>query len=209
MNDVLRFEELVVYYPHTCIVHRSPSFMGLKVRVGLFHQLPYRTDVYFEVPVERPTDPGPAVLSSFVPDVRVWAFWTDGILIQTFHQYPDRSACTYMQGEWIWGRDPIHDLVDWCVCWCAKVLHLQFFDRWPGPHHCSAHARFSRTKPDEYCGCGARKRYRSCHMLRDAARTVTNRLAEHQNAADAYIREMERRRLDRTPDWLPFRRWTH
>jgi hypothetical protein len=203
VNSELKLEELVVYYPGAQVIHRSSSFGGIHVPVGLFSQMPYRADLYVEVPLHGPADRWSDDTSSYVPDVRVWAFWRDGFRIRSFHRFPDLSICAYMRKEWIWGCHPLQDLLDWSTCWVAKTLHLHFFEHWPGRHHCSANVRFEHTSPDGFCGCGSARTYRGCHMWEDATRSPVSRLAEEHHAAGAYMREVHRRGLTPSPTWVP------
>lgn len=115
--------------------------------------------------------------------------------------YPDASICTYMKGEWIWGRDPLHVLVDWSTCWLAKTLHLEFFNRWPGPQHCSPWVAMRRKMLQEYCRCGEPKRYQECHYPEDRQRTPYALVCEHWAGATAYLREVRRRGWSTTPPW--------
>ncbi len=211
MSDLLKLEELVEHYPATQALHRSSSFGLIRVPVGVFRSLPHRAHLFLEVPFDGPYSVPPfgpydcivASYRSYVPDVRAWALWEDGTIPRAFHGYPDGSMCAHMPSDWIWGRDPLHKLVDWCVVWLGKVLYLEFFDHWPGPHHCSANVRVKRSRPDDYCGCGGTDdmRWRDCHMAEDLGRSPYDLLMEEERGRTGYLWELQRRGWDPRPPW--------
>jgi len=206
--DALKLEELSEWYPETRVLRSSSSNTLLTIRVGVFRALPYRAYLHLEIPHDGPfwqtTRTSAAFRGdnyTFVPDVRSWAMWDFGVAPQADHMYPDGSLCAFMEGEWIWGVDPIHVYLDWCVCWLGRVLHDSLLGRWPGRQHCSANARARRNKPDEFCGCGGTERWRHCHMESDLARSPLERFLEEQNARDEYLKELQRRGWLSTPPW--------
>jgi hypothetical protein len=191
VSEVLKLGELLDYHPDTAVVGGSPGFVLLSVPVGLFHTLPYRAHLVLEVPSGNPPSLANAYRGGFVPDVRVWAVWNHGVLIQSHHKYPDRSICAAMPGQWVWGRDPLHVYAEWCMCWIAKTLYMQCFDTWPGLQHAGADVRLRRNKPEEYCGCGHTKlRYRACCMQRDAVRSAYELYRKAVRERQLYLDEL-------------------
>lgn len=202
LSEMLKLEELEQCYPSASIVRCSSGFALMAVDVGVIRSLPYRGRLLLEIPLDDPHGPVPVpVGADFVPAVRVWAVWKDGIRPTADHMYPDASLCTYMKGEWIWGRDPLHVLVDWSTCWLAKTLHLEFFNRWPGPQHCSPWVAMRRKMLDEYCRCGSAKRYHECHYREDREQTPYALVRDEWAGTSGYLREVRRRGWPTTPPW--------
>ena len=202
LSDLLKLEELEQCYPSSSIVRCSSGFALMEIDVGVIRSLPYRGRLLLEIPLGNPCGPVPVpVGADFVPAVRVWARWQDGISPTADHMYPDSSLCTYMAGEWIWGRDPLHVLVEWSTCWLAKTLHLEFFNWWPGRQHCSPWVAVRRKMLDEYCRCGKAKRYQECHYPEDRQRMPYDLLREEWAGASAYLREVRRRGWPTMPPW--------
>lgn len=110
LGEVLKLEELYEYHPDARVLGISSSFIYMAVPVGLFRSLPYRAHLLLEIPTIHPAllarERGPVVA---VPDVRAWAYWSDGILITSHHTNPDLSICACMEGDWKWGRNPLHE----------------------------------------------------------------------------------------------------
>ncbi len=206
LREALGLEELQLWYPSAAVPRRSSSLALLSARVGVIRSLPYRAQLVLEVPLNGPyrvSPPLAATGGAYVPDVRVWATWEDGVRPTSYHVYPDASLCTYTPGEWIWGRDPLHELLDWCVCWLAKTLHLQFLGRWPGRQHCSANVAMKRRMLDEYCRCGGNKLYRECHYAEDRDRSAYELFREEEEAAAGYLLELRRRGRPAGLPWGP------
>lgn len=205
LSVLLRLEELEHWYPSSRIVRRSSSLALMSVDVGVIRSLPYRGRLLLEIPLDNPRGlipfPGPTT-PAFVPIVRVWARWRDGVRPVGDHVYPDASVCAYMPGEWIWGRDPLHVLLDWYTSWLAKSLHLQFLNRWPGPQHCSARVAMRRKMLDEYCRCGGPKQYGECHYPEDSQRSSYDLSCEEWTGASGYLWEVRRRGWAMTPPWV-------
>jgi hypothetical protein len=173
-----------------------------KTGIHLTWILPYRGRLLLEIPLDDPhglTPLSPEL--AFVPTVRVWANWNDGFRPVGDHVYPDGSICAYMKGEWIWGCDPLHVLVDWCTCWLAKSLHLSLLNRWPGRQHCLAGVAMRRHMLDEYCRCGGPKQYQECHYPKDRERSVYELVLQEWTAASRYLWEVKRRGWATTPPW--------
>lgn len=207
LRALLNLEELWRYYPGTRILRSSSRFLLFSIPAGLFHSLPYRARVFLEVPINGSHLPpcGANALwqvhRGLVPDARAWAVWKDGLFPVAYHKFPDLSICAFMPGEWRLGRDPLRTYVHSCVLWLGKVLHLQFFDRWPGPQHCPPSVRVRRDKPGEYCGCGSDRRWRACCMEEDRGRTAFDLLAEELAGAHQYLAELKGRDWPPTPPW--------
>ena len=195
LNKALGLEELQHWYPTAAVRGTSSSLALLSAHVGVIQPLPYRGRLVLEIPLNGPFRV-PSLLASttntYVPDVRVWATWEDGVCPAGYHVYPDASLCTHMQGEWIWGVNPLHELVDWSVLWLAKSLHLQILNRWPGPQHCSANVAMKRRMLDEYCRCGKHERYRACHYAQDRSRSRYELFREEQEGAAEYLSALRR-----------------
>ena len=205
LNEALRLEELELWYPSSKIVRCSSGLALVSIDVGVIRSLPYRGRLLLEIPLRDLPDLSRntgSPSSTQVPEVRVWALWHDGIRPMGYHVYPDASLCAYMQGEWIWGCNPLHELADWCTCWLAKILHLKFLDRWPGRQHCSANVAMRRRMLDEFCRCGGPKRYRECHYPSDRRRSPYDLFREEQEGASWYLWEVGRRGWHRTPPWV-------
>ena len=203
LSVLLRLEELEHWYPSSRIVRCSSGLALMSVDVGVIRSLPYRGRLLLEIPLDDPPGliPFPEPTTPYVPVVRVWASWRDGVRPAGDHVYPDASICAYMPGEWIWGRDPLHVLVDWYTSWLAKSLHLQFLNRWPGRQHCSARVAMRRKMLDEYCRCGGPKQYRECHYPEDCQRSPYELVSEEWRAASCYLWEVGRRGWATTPPW--------
>ena len=204
LSVLLRLEELEHWYPSSRIVRCSSGLALLAVDVGVIRPLPYRGRLLLEIPVDDPPGliPFPEPTTPYVPVVRVWARWRDGVRPAGDHVYPDASICAYMAGEWIWGRDPLHVLVDWCTSCLAKSLHLHFLNRWPGRQHCSARVAMRRKMLDEYCRCGGPKQYRECHYPKDRQRSSYELVSEEWTDASWYLWEVRRRGWATTPPWV-------
>ncbi len=209
LNEVLKFGELREYHPGTRVVRSSPDWTLLAVPVGLFATLPYRATLFLEVPHEAPANPTPCVLAipnrlqPLVPPVRAWAVSSTGVWLSSPHEYPDRSMCACMPGEWLWGRDPLCVYVDWCITWIGKALHAQLLGRWPGPQHLPHHLRQPRAEKREYCGCGSARRYQECCMEpdREISGYQSRRAAVRGSHSYEYTLEVQRRPAFR--DWAP------
>lgn len=203
LTELLRLEELEQWYPSSRVVRCSSGLALVSIDVGVIRSLPYRGRLLLEIPLGdlHGLGPMPPVRSN-VPTVRVWARWHDGVRPVGDHVYPDGSMCTYMMGEWIWGRDPLDVLVDWCTCWLAKSLHLMFLNRWPGRQHCSANVAMRRKMLDEYCRCGGPKRYRDCHYPEDRRRSPYELVRAEWAGASGYLWELKRRGWATTPPWV-------
>jgi len=199
----LRLEELEHWYPSSRIVRCSSGHALISIDVGVIRSLPYRGRLLLEIPLDDPPEqirfPQPTI--PFVPVVRGWASWRDGVRAAWDHVYPDGSICAYMPGEWIWGRDPLHVLVDWYASWLAKSLHLQFLNRWPGRQHCSARVAMRRKMLDEYCRCGGSEQYRECHYPEDRQRSLYELVSKEWTGASEYLREARRRGWATRPPW--------
>ncbi len=202
LSELLRLEELEQWYPSSRVVRCSSGLALVSIDVGVIRSLPYRGRLLLEIPLDDPHGPTPLLTEpTFVPTVRVWANWNDGIRPVGDHVYPDASICAYMKGEWIWGRDPLHVLVDWCTCWLAKSLHLSFLNRWPGRQHCLANMAMRRGMLDEYCRCGGPRQYQECHYPKDRQRSSYELVLEEWAAASWYLWEVRRRGWATTPPW--------
>ena len=203
LSELLRLEELERWYPSSRIVRCSSSLALVSIDVGVIRSLPYRGRLLLEIPLDDPHRTTPlSAEHQFVPTARVWANWNDGIRPVGDHVYPDASICAYMKGEWIWGRDPLHVLVDWCTCWLAKSLHLSLLDRWPGRQHCLAGVAMRRYRLDEYCRCGGAKQYQECHYPEDRQRSSYELVLEEWAAASWYLWEVRRRGWATTAPWV-------
>jgi len=115
--------------------------------------------------------------------VHCWAWWTDGTWIGPRHtNYGIASVCAYepTDGTWTRGR-PLVALLDLISTWVLRHLHLKEVGRWPGGQALhTAHERLGESGPDEWCGCGARRRYVDCHRASDLAVGEAARRDEHQ-----------------------------
>jgi len=207
LPEYLRLEELDYFHPEARLLSSSSSAAVVEIPVGLFRDLPYRALVTFEIPlVERQRLTRhflPALSSDIVrepgipnatPDIRAWARWDGGYLdagpITSHHQNPDGCICACREGEWIRGIHPLVDYVSYCISWIGKVLHEREVGFWPGPQHCGPQARVRRNRPDEYCGCGLKRRYRDCCMRSDDAMTPHKRWADEYSATARYLAEL-------------------
>jgi hypothetical protein len=204
----LRLEELLENYPGTTLLQHSSRLALFSVPTQVFDSLAVPVRLVLDVPLVGPFDPGQAdPRTPFVPDVRAWAVFGPGILFRSYHEYPDGGICAYMCGQWIMGRDPLHEFVDWCTLWVAKSLHLKTFDTWPGPQHCSPYVMVQRDRPNEYCHCGSSRRWKDCHMAEDRRRTGYALSQEMAHAARVYEEEIHRRgRVYEMGSHLGFRR---
>lgn len=197
--------ELFDYHSDSWWRERSSSSALLVVPVGLFRALPYRAFLGLELPRTRVAWAERAKVG-LVPFIRAWGIWAAGILIDSYHSFPDGSICSCLPQEWRPGVHLIEDYVGFCICWIAKCLHLQLLGRWPGPQHCPPGVLVARNRPDEFCHCGAPRRYKECHMEEDAERSGTSLSVEAFLGRRAYLAELERKGLDRNG---PFRWDSH
>ncbi len=201
LSAVLELEELFEYNGDARWIGRSSSSALLTVPVGLFESMPYRAVLVLEVPRARPPW-FEGVPIAYVPFVRAWAWWSDGIAVRAHHEYPDWSICACTEVDWRLGVHTLQDYVAFCVCWIAKVLHRQLLARWPGVQHLPAGARVRHNQPDEFCGCGRTQRYKNCCMPEDVASSRGRLELESLLGRGAYLLELERRGLSPRP---PFR----
>ena len=108
--------------------------------------------------------------------VRTWGFWRDNAIMVRWigprhTNFPDGSICAFDPADrtWVFG-DSIITLLDLYTVWAFRHLHLELFDRWPGPQAVfHPYERRVEFRPDESCGCGSRRTYRDCCAPRDAA----------------------------------------
>lgn len=194
VGELLGLEELFDYHPNYRWLDGSSSSIPLALPVGLFTTLPYRATVVLDIPRTlqecfRRAAPGG------VPFIRAWSVWSDGILAQTHHAYPDRSMCVCQPHEWRPWRNVLEDYVGFCVCWLAKALHEQLLGRWPGPQHSVPSIHLARGRADEFCHCGRPALYKDCHMQSDKRRTVASLLMESQRGRTAYLDELRQKGL--------------
>jgi hypothetical protein len=191
-------EELLGYYPGWTW-SSSPSGVGyLRLPVYPFCTLPYSGVLTLELPTQHPSWlTSPSTRQSDVraaPHVRSWATWEYGIPITSHHEYPDRSMCTHMPGDWDLRTGQLLHLAAMAVLWIGKSLHNQLLGRWPGQQHYeSAHVRLHRDAVDEYCGCGSDQPYGSCCRAVDLATRVYERLWWLCEAERRYLHEIQRR----------------
>jgi hypothetical protein len=169
----LDLSALVKFHPLARVVASTEMGIYLNIPIGVIPWLPIGARLTFELPLTPRERLSRRMQLSGVPDVRAWAVWEGGPLhgrlIKSHHQNPDRAICANMPGEWILGVHPLHDYVAFCVLWVAKVLHEHLVGFYPGPQHYPAAVRVRRDRPDEFCGCGKRERYRSCCRDNDRA----------------------------------------
>lgn len=125
--------------------------------------------------VANPEGAMPVRFVPMVPPVRAWAMWVGGMahgtMVLSHHRYPDFSICACMPHQWIRGVHPLVDYVGLCVSWLGKALHERELGRYPGPQHYPEYTRVDRDRVDEFCGCGAMRRYAECH--RDGDRSLS------------------------------------
>ena len=103
LSNELRLEELERWYPESRVVRRSSGLALLSIDVGVIRSLPYRGRLLVEIPLRDIPDPHrhpEPPSSSFVPEVRAWAHWQDGVRPTGDHVYPDASLCAYTRREW-------------------------------------------------------------------------------------------------------------
>ena len=203
LSGLLKLEELEQRYPGSSIVRCSSGFalMGDRCRSYPIAPVPAVGCSWRSRWATRADQCRCPWVPTSSPQCASGPGGKDGIRPIADHMYPDASLCTYMDGEWIWGRDPLHMLVDWATCWLAKALPLKFLNRWPGPQHCSAWVAIRRRMLDEYCRCGEANRYEECHYPKDRRRTQYALVREEWAGAAGYLREVRRRGWPTTPPW--------
>jgi hypothetical protein len=193
-------DELRDYGAPAAVVRRASRFIDVELPVGLFADLPYRAQLYLEVPrVTRSVlRRGLSILRPVVPDVRAWARWVagrrSGQIIHSHHQYPDMAICACMPDQWMWGVHPLLRYIDFCIVWIGKALHEELH---PGTQHFSEKIRVERDRVDEYCGCGKAVRYADCHRAADLELGVVERCRRFHGAQQGYLAELEHQ--GRTP----------
>jgi len=195
LDRALRMDEVFAHYPGTRWANTSSStHRYCAVPVRQLRTLQYRATVVLELPNEIPKWlPLAAERAELAPEVRTWAYWSDGVLARCFHGYPDKSACTHSPGDWrlLGGRGI--DLVSFAVLWLGKTIFLRQTGFWPGLQHYPAEQRLRRDPLEEFCGCGKTARYDQCcrgedHQLDSS---VTKKVAFHTELA--YRNEIARR----------------
>lgn len=116
---------------------------------------------------------------------RAWGFWRTGpcpAFIGPRHtNFPDASICAFGVDDGAWAFDDgLVRLIDLYSSWVVRHLYYMHFERWPGRQHgLSALYRRTEFHPDEWCGCGARARYRDCHQTADTMLNDEEARAEH------------------------------
>lgn len=110
---------------------------------------------------------------------RGWGFWRNGALavrwIGPRHtNFPDGSMCAFEPTDrtWVFGSS-IVTLLDLYTVWALRHLHLELFNRWPGPQAAfHPYERRMEFHANERCSCGSGRMYRGCCASRDAARRL-------------------------------------
>jgi hypothetical protein len=184
-------EELKRYHPQATVIFNSSSFVIQRIPIRLFSSLPYTASLVLEIP-RVPFFPSPMrpLRAQSVPDVRAWAFWGDQRAIASHHQLPDGSMCAYFPDQGRLGVTRLYEIVGMCICWVAKCLCNQVFDRWPGPQHYGQLAMRLRDRPDEFCGCGRQQRYGQCHRAEVEATPFRDLLMASLGGNMMYAREL-------------------
>lgn len=204
LNERVRLDELREYFPDVRILGSSSNCLLLTLSASIFRTLPYRARLLLEVPLVRPATlrmfvpPGLFPRGTYgvrldrvpVPDVRAWAFWGPGILVQAHHINPDRSICACMPHEWAWGRDSLLTYVGFCISWLGKVLHSELLGWWPGQQHHAPSVRLKRNAPAEFCGCGSSKLWDACCMERDRAVSPYGHFVSEARIRRSYLAEL-------------------
>ena len=208
----LQLGEVMRYHPCGWWSSISPSVAHLNLPVRLFPELSYRPILTLELPraenawlFMRPLRDGeeyersplrPAARLS--PPIRTWAHWQEGIRVRSHHENPDGTICAAMGTDWAYG-DPLIDLVNFCICWIAKSLHMSTIGNWPGPQHYPPHLRVARMATGEFCGCGSAKRYSRCCLSSDLRWTPAELALMRERTAALYYFELSRRALRLDP----------
>lgn len=207
LTEALGLEELFDYHPDAEWLKSSSGLALLVVPVALFRSLPYRPILILEIPATWPIWMSRPDSRKFVPDVRAWAYWDDGIAIRSHHEYlADDSMCVCRPEDWKIGCNSIEDYVAFCICWVAKALHIQIFGWWPGLQHYPDAVRFLRdVPPNEYCGCGEAKLYTACCKTEDDSQTVFERWTQVRDVTNRCRIELQRRELTEAPPYP----WAH
>ena len=109
LREALGLEELQLWYPSAAVPRRSSSLALLSARVGVIRSLPYRAQLVLEVPLNGPyrvSPPLAATGGAYVPDVRVWATWEDGVRPTQLSRLPGREPMHLHTGGVDWGPGP-------------------------------------------------------------------------------------------------------
>lgn len=206
LTEALGLEDLFDYHRDAEWLKSSSGLALLAVPVALFRSLPYRAVLLVEVPTAWPAWMSRPDSRKLVPDVRAWAYWTDGIAIRSHHEYlADHCMCVCRPEDWTIGANPIEDYVAFCICWIAKALHCQAFGWWPGPQHYPDAVRYLRdVPPNEHCGCGEARLYTDCCKAEDESQTVFERWMQVRDVTSRCRVELRCRGLSTTPPypWL-------
>lgn len=190
---------LVKYFPASHVTAQREGLVYLSMQVQLFEELPLGARLLLEVPLaERTRLSRPSVLPTPVPDVRAWAVWeggpSHGRVVRSHHQNPEGAICACMPHEWLLGVHPLRDYAAFCVLWTAKLLHEQWFGRYPGQQHYHAFARVQRDRQDEYCGCGGMNSYAACCRESDRREATLTHWRNAKLASAQYLRELAAQR---------------
>lgn len=168
---VAGLDDLRSAYP--TLVYRVEDGLWLVVRSKLLG--PDGPQVIFVVAIPFITELAP----------RAWGFWRAGTcpaFIGPRHtNFPDASICAFGTDDGAWTLDDGSvRLVDLYSSWVVRHLYFMHFGRWPGRQHgLSALYRRMEFHPDEWCGCGAHRRYKECHQAADALLSDADARAEH------------------------------
>jgi hypothetical protein len=177
-------------------VASTEAVVYMNIPLGLIPQLPIGARLTLEVPLALPTPFTPSREFPDVPDVRAWAVWEGGSMhgqrVVSHHSYPDHTICANLTGEWRLGVHPLHDYVAFCALWAAKSLHERLLGFYPGRQHYPAAVRVQRNRPNEFCGCGAPRRYRDCCRNRDLAMRPYELWRDAQSGRMRYLRDLAR-----------------
>lgn len=119
-------------------------------------------------------------VSAVFQTIRAWAFWNSNAISTTWigprhTNFPDGSICSFepRDGTWQFG-DSLVALLDIYSLWALRHLHLEVFERWPGPQSVAPpYERIQELRDDELCGCGqSSKRYADCCKPYDTQRKL-------------------------------------
>lgn len=159
-----QLDELYSAYPGTKIWYQAEGLWlltesiilpNLGKKATFFTALPY-SDAWFQ---------------------KSWGFWATSVSwewIGPRHtNFPDGSICAFEPTDrtWMPGGN-IVKLLDLYTLWALRHEHLRKLGRWPGHQYVPwVYERTEELQDEEFCGCGAERRYRDCCKNGDLAQS--------------------------------------
>jgi hypothetical protein len=125
-----------------------------------------------------------------MPKRRCWGYWKarrPRWIGPRHTNFPEASICAFSEDVNAWRPDQgLSQLFDFYSVWLLCQLHLQAFERWPGPQHSiNSYYRLNEFREGELCSCDSGRTYFECHRPQDLLEDPTR--AEQEFRASAGI----------------------